>query len=909
MARPSWNDIHARASVFSTRWAGETYERGESQTFWTEFLELFGIDRRRAGGYFEYAVKFAGSRYGFVDMFLPGKLLAEQKSAGRDLSKATAQALRYLDGITDTDLPQAIVASDFTTMQLMDLSSRELVEFPIAELALHVRRFSFLVDEWSAVLAPQDPVDREAAERMAQLHNNLNAAGYQGHKLELFLVRLVFCHFADDARIFEPGAFESFLRNRTSHDGSDVGPLLGKLFEVLNTPPGERAVTLDEDLAKFPYINGGLFAETTTMPDFDRRMRSLLLQSCLPDWEKVSPAIFGSMFQGVMESDARHDLGAHYTSEENILRVIKPLFLDALYAEFEKVRDSPKRLDAFHDKLANLKFLDPACGCGNFLVIAYRELRRLEHKVVDAQMNGAVTLTDVRDLLRIEIDQFYGIEISEFPALIASTALWLTDHQMNLEASARFGEHYTRIPLGDGATIAHGDALTLDWSTLIEPKELDFILGNPPFLGSRTMDATQKSQLRAITGPLREAGFLDFVCAWYFLADRMMALNPKIESAFVSTNSIAQGEQPGILWEPLLENGERIQFAHNTFRWTNDARGVAAVHCVIVGFSRTERRMKQLFEYPDPKGEPVLRLVDRINPYLANAGDSLVRNLHQQISGEARMAFGNMPADGGKLILSPLQRSELLAAEPQAERWVLPLIGADDFINRTARYCLWLEGASSTELRAMPTVYERVKELKEIRLESSRPQLALTPHLFAQITQRPDRPFLLIPAHSSESRRYIPMGFLGEGNIAHNSCLVIADATLWHFGILTSRMHMDWMRAVAGRLESRYRYSKDVVYNNFVFPKASDSAGARVEEFAGAVLAARERFPADSLAALYDPVTMPLELSEAHDALDLAVESLYQSSPFTDAEARVAHLFSLHRLALREVSAASDQGS
>ncbi|GAA2085545.1 N-6 DNA methylase [Pseudolysinimonas kribbensis] len=897
MPRPAWNEITARAAKFAADWAGESYEKGEAQSFWTEFLALFDIDRRRAGGYFEYAVKLAGKKYGFIDMFLPGKLIVEQKSAGRDLGAAQGQALGYLDGIPDHDLPLRIVACDFQTFQLYDTETRAVSTFTLAELPKHVREFGFLVDEQALRVEEQSPVNREAAERMAKLHNLLYDSGYVGHNLELFLVRLVFCHFADDARIFEPSAFEKFIRNRTSLDGTDLGPRLGKLFEVLNTPIDKRSTMLDEDLAAFPYINGGLFSEVTGMPDFDQTMRMMLIQTCAPDWSQVSPAIFGSMFQGVMNEEARHDVGAHYTSEENILRVIKPLFLDALYEEFESVKESKPKLSAFHDKLAGLGFIDPACGCGNFLVITYRELRRLEHRVLSAQMGTYVTLTDVGDLLKVRVEQMSGIEILEFPALIAQTALWLTDHQMNLEASARFGTHYARIPLTEGGHIVCTNALTVDWEDVRPADKTDYILSNPPFLGSRVMDKVQKAELRAVAGAVKDAGFLDYVAAWYIRADEVMAKNPSIQCALVSTSSISQGEQPGILWPRLLGRGEHINFAHRSFIWTNDARGVAKVHCVIVGFGRTERKVKQLFTYQDGKGEPVLDLVPSISPYLVPGGEFVVTNRQEQISGELKMVFGNMAADGGHLLLTREERDALIAEYPQTAAWIRTFQGADEFINRRPRYCLWLDGVSSGQIKAVPPVYERVREVREVREKSSRPQLANIPHLFAQRTQDPDQPFLLIPAHSSSRRLYVPLGFFEAGTVTSNSSLAIPNASLYHFGILTSTMHMDWMRAVCGRLKSDYRYSKDVVYNNFVFPNPTDQQRATLEHLAQVILDVRDRYASDSLADLYDDVVMPADLRSAHNVLDAYVDGMYNppAPGFSNASDRVQYLLDLNR--------------
>ncbi|MDQ0727251.1 DNA methyltransferase [Microbacterium sp. W4I20] len=896
MTRPTWNEITARAARFAADWKDEWYEKGEAQSFWTELLAVFGIDRRRAGGYFEYAVKLAGNRHGYVDMFLPGKLLVEQKSAGRDLGAAQTQALGYLDGVPDIDLPIAIVASDFQTFQLLDLDSRQVWSFRLEELAEHVRLFGFLVDEAARMPEEQSPVNRDAAERMAALHEALYESGFTGRRLELFLMRLVFCQFADDANIFEKGEFEAYLQNRTSYDGSDLGPRLSKLFEVLNTPPEERSTMLDEDLKVFPYINGGLFSETTTVPDFDSSLRHQLLLTCRPDWSKVSPAIFGSMFQGVMDVNERHSIGAHYTSEENILRLIQPLFLDSLYAEYEAIPKNKNRIKALnqlHDKIARLGFLDPACGCGNFLVIAYRELRKLEHRIVADIQGDRVILTDVGDLLKVRVEQFSGIELLEFPAMIARTALWLTDHQMNLEASHRFGRHYSRIPLTDGAHIVRGNALTLDWQEARSPENTDYILGNPPFLGSRSMSVEQKSELRTVGSDIRESGFLDFVAAWYILAGRFADLNPNIEIGFVSTNSIAQGEQPGIFWPPLFADGFHINFAHQTFVWTNEARGVAHVHCVIIGFSQKDRPQKEIYSYEGKRGEPILEVVDKISPYLVRGTEIVVRNRQTQISDRKLMSFGNMPADGGNLLLTPEERDELIRADPAAERWILPYVGAREFISGQERYCLWLDGISATELRGMPQIYQRVAAVRKVREKSARPRLADTPHLFAQITQRPNRPFLLIPGVSSERRKYVPMGFYTGGVIASNACFALHDASLTDFALLTSQMHMDWLRAVGGRLKSDLRYSKDVVYNNFVFPDLRPSDDERLTSLGQAVLDQRAQHPTETMAALYDPMVMPIGLARAHQALDAFVDRLYAEKPFEDSSSRVSYLLDL----------------
>ena len=904
MTQLSWNEIQDRAAEFASKWQGETYEKGESQSFWSDFLHTFAIDRRRHGAFFEYAIKKSSGKQGFIDMFWPGKLLAEQKSGGKDLGKATVQAYEYLDTMPDHDLPQTIILSDFATFICIDLDTREQVEFRLEDLPKHVKLFGFLIEQDSKRYAEANPVNVKAAEAMANLHNQLRDDNYTGHDLEVLLVRLVFCMFADDSGIFDHQVLLDYITNRTSDDGSDLGPRLMQVFQTLDTPLAERQASLDETIASLPYVNGGLFAGAIRTPYFSAAMRRDILAAMRLDWSQVSPAIFGSMFQGVMDETQRRNLGAHYTSEKNILRVIKPLFLDDLYAEFATAlaagpRKKYEELRKLQDKLAGLKFLDPACGCGNFLVVTYRELRSLEHKVVAQLAKNA----DQQDMfathgggvgtLRVNVDQMYGIEIEEFPSLIAQAALWLTDHQMNVEYSHQSGRTFKRLPLSVSATIVHTNALTADWTTIVHPDNLSYILGNPPFNGSRTMSNEQKHDLLSVVGDIKEAGFLDFVTGWYFKAADLMGINPSIKTALVSTNSISQGEQVSILWKPLIERGVHINFAHQTFKWSNDARGNAAVYCVIVGFSFHQAQEPRIFEYADIKGEPNEITVKNISPYLIDAPNVFVGTRQHPISDVPEMNFGNMPADGGNLILSREDRDEIVAKYPEAANYIYELIGAKELIQGGARYCLWLTSIPPHVLRAIPPFLERVERNREVRAASSRPQLADTPALFAQITADPTQyeHAIAVPRHSSENRKYLPMGFFSKNKIIGDTCMSIPDATLYNFGVLTSAMHMAWMRTVAGRLESRYRYSKDIVYNNFIWPDATDEQKAEIEKLAQAVLDARAEFPDSSLADLYGPLTMPPSLTKAHTALDKAVDKLYSKSGFTTDADRVALLF------------------
>jgi len=898
MSRLSWNEIQDRAAEFAAKWQGETYEKGESQSFWSDFLSVYGIDRKRHGAFFEYAIKKNGGGQGFIDMFWPGKLLAEQKSAGRDLGAANTQAFDYLHNMPDHDLPQFIVVSDFKTFQLINPENREKVEFTLENFPKHVKLFAFLVDEQSKHIAEENPVNRKAAEAMARLHNELRDNNYNGHDLELMLVRLVFCMFADDAGIFERGIFEGFIKGRTNIDGSDLGPRLVKIFEVLNTQPAQRQTTLDEDLTRFEYINGGLFAEPIRMPDFTYKMREELLKAMELDWSHVSPAIFGSMFQGVMDEKERRNLGAHYTSEKNILRVIKPLFLDDLYDEFGRVRRSKAKLAEFHNKLASLKFLDPACGCGNFLVITYRELRRLEHKVLEVLYGKNVGLVDIGEhgIVKVNVDQMFGIEIEEFPALIAQTALWLTDHQMNVEFSRESGQTFKRLPLTTSATILQGNALDHDWQELFGDKSINYIFGNPPFIGSKFMTQQMREELQCQFGNSNKTGTLDYVTGWYAQAAMFINLHPNVQAAFVSTNSITQGEQVAVFWSWMLDRDMEINFAHRTFKWSNDAKGIAGVYCVIIGFSFVSARPKpkRIFDYPDIKGDPTEQTVKHINPYLVDAPDILIGSRGKPICDVPAIGIGNKPIDGGNYLFTPDEKAVFLAKEPRAEKLFRRWVGAQEFINGIERWCLFVDSGLASELNAMPYVKERIGNVVQLRRQSrseATRSLADFPTRF-HVQNVPESDYIVIPKVSSERRRYIPIGLLGADTLASDLLFILPDANLYPFGILTSQMHMAWVRAVCGRLESRYRYSKDIVYNNFIWPEqVSDERRANIEQLAQDVLDARAAHPDATLADLYDPLTMPPDLLRAHRTLDRAVDKLYRPEPFPDDPARTAYLF------------------
>ncbi|HQZ46716.1 MAG TPA: class I SAM-dependent DNA methyltransferase [Usitatibacteraceae bacterium] len=898
----SWNEIRDRALAFSRDWKHAESEEADAKSFWDAFFQVFGVPRRRFAT-FEQRVKQIDGKEGYIDLLWKGVLLIEHKSRGKDLDRAYQQARDYFPGIKDRDLPRYILVSDFARFRLYDLERDAIHEFKLSQLKDRLKLFGFIAGYQVQEIKPQDPVNIKAAEQMGRLHDLLKASGYSGHPLEVLLVRVLFCLFADDTGIFQPAqAFRSWLEERTAEDGSDLGPRLAQLFQVLNTPERDRSKALDEQLTAFPYVNGRLFDEQLPLAAFDAKMRETLLDCCGLDWSAISPAIFGALFQSIMDAKARRNLGAHYTSEENILKLIKPLFLDDLWAEFERVKGNRNKLFEFHKKLRTLTFFDPACGCGNFLVISYRELRKLELELLRVVYQGDLDRgqrhLDVHQQITLNVDQFFGIEIEEFPAQIAQVALWLIDHQMNLRASDEFGQYFARIPLTASPHISHGNALRTEWGGVLHPDNCTYLFGNPPFVGAMVMDDGQREDMATVFSGLKGYGVLDYVSAWYWKAARYVDTR-RIQCAFVSTNSITQGEQVGLLWGPLMERfGFRIRFAHRTFRWSNEAKGVAAVHCVIVGFQHGEPASRQLFEYEDIAGEPHAVRPGNINAYLVDAPNVFLANRRAPICAVPPMRFGSMPRDGGHLILGEDETNALLKAEPGAKEFIRPYTGADEFLNGYRRFCLWLLDADPARIRQLPQVMDRVEKVREFRLASKAEatrKFAATPSLFCQIAQ-PDSDYLLVPGVSSERRNYVPIGFLPPSTIASNLVFVVPAANRFHFGIMSSTMHNAWIRYTCGRLKSDFRYSKDIVYNNFPWPDSpSESTVRRIEEAAQAVLDARAAHPGASLADLYDPLTMPPDLIKAHRKLDATVDSAYGRKGFANDAERVAFLFELYR--------------
>lgn len=907
MATLTINEVRRRLQSFVKEHEGDTNEKQQAQQFWRDFYQCFGLSKSSAS-MFEHRVWKIDGKKGYIDSFIPGLLLVEHKSIGENLVKAfTEQAQPYFHALKEeADKPRYVICCDFANFHLYDLhsESKEPLVCSIQELPKRADWFMFLADKRLETITEESPINRKAAYQISMLHESLQQAKFSGRDLEVFLTRLLFCLFADDTGIF--GQNNQFLKliQSTREDGKDTGAAIAELFQVLNQPKADRQTNLDEALLAFEYINGSLFAEQTKIPAFDFGLRKQLIDCAELDWSDISPAIFGAMFQGVLEvhspsesrKETRRELGAHYTSERNILRLINPLFLEGLWEEFERCKRNKKKLEEFHKSLATLTFFDPACGCGNFLVIAYRELRKLENEVVAALFGDSQRgLLDIGTQCHTNVGQFYGIEIDEAAAHIARVALWITDHQMNQITAARFGTTRPTVPLESTPHIAHGNSLRMDWNDVLPATSCCFIISNPPFYGYSLQTKEQKEDMNLVFGHLKGAGVLDYVCAWYAKAADYLDLNPKIECAFVSTNSISQGEQPAVLWTDLLSHGLTINFAHRTFKWSNEGKGNASVHCVILGFAKFDRSDKKIFCYDDIKGEPTVISASHINAYLVDAKNILLQRRTAHISPNAPLMFrGSQPTDGGHLLMNDQEKADLIAVEPKAAQFIKKFLMGEEFINGLSRWCLWLKDIAPNTLKEMPHVMKRIEAVQKMRLESSKvptQKLASTPYLFGEIKQ-PDTDYLALPSVSSERRTYIPINYLSKDVICGNKIYCVPNASLFDFAILHSSMHMAWTRAVCGRLKSDYNYSIMVVYNNFPFPETPSNLDA-IEKAANAVLNARQRHPGASLADLYDPLSTPKDLLEAHDHLDAVVDKAYGFKGQKDDPSRVAFLFRL----------------
>ncbi len=902
----SWNEIRHRAIAFAKEWQRETREQAEAKSFWDEFFQVFGL-RRRVVASFEEPVKTLKGTYAYIDLFWKGVLLAEHKSRGKSLALAHLQAVEYVQHLKnegrDDEVPRYIIVSDFARIALHDLEEGVTRHFELADFHRHIHEFAFVPGYKQHAVEDQDPINIKAVQILGDLHDALQAGGYAGHALERFLVRVLFCLFAEDTGIFERDAFTYYLENRTAADGSDLGLHLARWFEVLNAPRESRQANLDELLAELPYVNGELFAEHLGFAEFNRDMRNALLACTRFDWSRISPAVFGSLFQAVMEPAERRQIGGHYTSERDILRVIRSLFLDNLRAEFRRMGRNKSELKRFHQRLGKLRFLDPACGCGNFLVVTYRELRLLEIEVLQKLFDNGQRVLDIQHVSVVDVDAMYGIEIHEWPVRIAEAALWLMDHQMNLRLSEAFGQYFIRLPLQKSPRIVQGNALRLDWKELLPPAQCSYILGNPPFVGAKYQSAEQRADMDLVAGRVRNSGLLDYVTGWYFKAADYIR-DTRVVVGFVSTNSISQGEQVAVLWDELFRNyGVTIHFGHRTFAWESEARGKAHVHVVIVGFAAFDTSGKKIFDYESPETASETK-VRNISPYLIEGSNQVIANRQTPLCDVPAIGIGNKPIDDGNYLFTPEAKKAFLAVEPAAASFFRRWVGSKEFLNGLERWCLWLGDCPPRQLRQLPEARKRVAAVRRFRLASkSVPtrKLAETPTRF-HVENMPATPYLLIPKVSSERRKYIPLGFIDPDVLASDLCFLMPQATWYHFGVLSSAMHMAWVRQVCGRLESRYRYSATLVYNNFPWPDApSDKRRAAVEAAAARVLAARSEYPESTLADLYDPLAMPAKLVKSHAALDRAVDRCYRTQPFASDRQRVEFLFA----ACEQLSSAS----
>lgn len=890
------------AKAFAAYWKDKGYEKGESQAFWLELLQnVFGIENPAHYIVFEEQVQL--DHTSFIDGFIPAThVLIEQKGRDKDLKKPVRQsdgslltpyqqARRYAAELPYSKRPRWIVACNFQAFHVYDMEhpGGEPEIILLENLAKEYYRLGFLTNTEDEHIRREMEVSIQAGNLVGQLYDELlkqyinpqNPKSLQS--LNMLCVRLVFCLYAEDAGIF--GGHARFYHYLKRYPVRDVRKALIELFQVLDTKPEERDPYLEEELAAFPYVNGGLFAdEDIEIPQFNERIVDLLLQNASEnfDWSDISPTIFGAVFESTLNPETRRAGGMHYTSIENIHKVIDPLFLDALKEELEQIwmikvgKTREKRLKAFCEKLSTLKFLDPACGSGNFLTETYISLRRLENCALDELYQGQIVL-DVGNVIKVSIGQFYGIEINDFAVTVAKTALWIAESQMMKETEQIVHMNLDFLPLKSYANIIEGNALRIDWNDVVPKRELHYIMGNPPFVGYSLQNKEQKEDVLAIYvdengKPYKTAGKIDYVSGWYFKATQFMH-GTNIRTAFVSTNSITQGEQVAGVWKPLYERyGIHIDFAHRTFRWDSEASLKAHVHCVIVGFS-TAFSTKNRMLYSSDR----FQIVDNINAYLVNAPDVFVESNKSPICKVPEMVYGNKPTDGGFLFLTKEEKEEAIKNEPHIAKYIRKMYGAAEYINNKERYCLWLVGASPAEIRRSKFITERVEGVRTFRLSSTKAatqESANTPMLFQEI-RHPESEYIIIPRHSSENRRYIPFGFVSPEIIVNDAVQIIPEASLYHFGILTSNVHMAWVRTVCGRIKSDYRYSKDIVYNNFPWPSPNDAQKKKIEQTAQAILDARALYPDSSLADLYDELTMPPELRRAHQQNDRAVMQAY----------------------------------
>ena len=904
------------ALQFQANWTNRGYEKGESQQFWLDLLSnVFGI--QDIGNFITFEGQVKLSHTSFIDGYIPStKVLIEQKGSHIDLSKPIPQsdgslltpfqqAKRYAAELPYSQRPRWIVVCNFRSWYVYDMEqpNGEPQVILLENFHKEYHRLTFLVQTGNTHLNRELEVSKEAGEIIGVIYDRLLAQYLDPtspetlHSLNMLCVRLVFCLYAEDAGIF--GRKQQFGDYISRYPASQLRRALLDLFTVLDTPINERDPYLEEELKAFPYVNGGLFTiQDKSIPQFTDELREIHLRKASDDfdWSEISPTIFGAIFESTLNPETRRSGGMHYTSIENIHKGIDPLFLNDLRAELDTIlaiSQEKRRNQALRDyqqRLASLRFLDPACGSGNFLTETFLSLRRLENECLKALLNDQAALDFFDDRIFVNIHQFYGIEINDFAATVAKTALWIAESQMVNETAKILARDIDFLPLKSYSNIIEGNALTLDWNTVCPASELSYIMGNPPFVGYSLQSKQQKEELSNVCKEMGKN--IDYVAAWYYKAAQLMQ-GTTIKAALVSTNSITQGEQVAAIWKPLKELFDiEINFAYQTFRWDSEASLKAHVHCVIISFSCfKENKSKHIYV-----SENRCQEVKHINGYLVDAEDVFIDGRKKPLCNIPEMLKGSIPVDGGFLIIEAKDYDDFIKQDPNSIQFIRNIVGAEEFINNKKRYCLWLEHANPADIRKCPLVLERVKQVREMRLASSKEatrKFADYPMRFMEIRQ-PDSDYILVPSHSSENRRYIPLGFMSPDVISTNANLIIPNATLYHFGILTSNVHMAWMRVVCGRLEMRYRYSNTIVYNNFPWPTITPEQEAEISRTAQAILDARSLYPDCSLADLYDEVTMPVELRRAHQANDKAVMKAYGLPVTTSESDTVAHLFKLY---------------
>lgn len=907
------------AAQFAKEWANKGYEKGHTQTFWLELLQkVFGVENPY--GYINFEDQVMVDSTNFMDGYIATtKVLIEQKSMDKDLGKGIRQsngeiltpflqARKYIIGLPVDKHPRWGITYNFREFWVYDMNkpNDEPQKILLENFEKDYERLLFLVDSGNAHIKHEQEVSFKAGKLVGLIYDLLLKQYYDPENpetlrsLNILCVRLVFCLYAEDAHLFgKRTAFHDYL---AQYEAKDLRRALIDLFEVLDTPIEQRDRYLDDTLKAFPYVNGGLFSNDKRLeiPQFTEELKQMILAKASDDfdWSEISPTIFGAVFESTLNPETRRSGGMHYTSIENIHKVIDPLFLDALKVEFEEIKgisqekQQRQRLDAFQDKLASLTFFDPACGSGNFLTESYVSLRRIENQVIALRNKGQAVIGDFANPVKVDIHQFYGIEINDFAVSVATTALWIAEQQMLQETEKIASFQIKSLPLKEYHNIKEGNALRIDWSEVIAPEKLNYIMGNPPFVGARQMNEDQKQDMLSVFGPQwGNLGNMDYVCCWYKCATNLMHSNKNIHAAFVSTNSICQGEQVASLWEPLFNDGVIINFAHRTFRWDSEASLKAHVHCVIVGFSYVDMPDKILFDNDQHKK------VKHINAYLTEAPNVFIAKRNTPLCDVSSMNYGSFALDDGNYTISLAEHDELIQQDPSIEQFMRPFIGAQELLHSIKRWCIWLKDMPLSTYSKNSIIREKVERVQQWRAASNRKNtvvLADTPTLFAEIRQ-PQTMYLAVPTVCSEKRRYIPMAYLSPDIIASNQVYIVPEATLYHFGVLQSNVHMAWMRAVCGRLETRYRYSNSVVYNNFPWPTPTDEQRARIEQTAQAIIDAREKSQDVCLAELYDPVFMPPELRRAHQENDRAVMAAYGFSiKMTESEC-VAKLFEMYQ--------------